>query len=135
MVIRLRMNAADLQRMRFAYSPLAEVTKSLDMIAHRQVPELHRAWFESIRGRLGHLDMPLLRAVLPPGPDVARFMFVGAADAGTTIEQQLRLVASYPADCFRRDLHEVWPAGLPPAADKLLADGPGRLADELWKYW
>jgi len=66
-VFQLRMSAADLRRMRFAYSPLAEVTESLYMLSHEQVPELYRVWFEMIRGSLGRVDMPLLRVVMPPG--------------------------------------------------------------------
>jgi DNA-binding transcriptional ArsR family regulator len=122
--------------MRFAYSPLAEVTESLYMLSHEQVPELYRAWFEMIRGSLGRVDMPLLRVVVPPGRAPARFMFMGAADAGTAIERQLRLVADYPAERLRQDLSEVWRGtALPPAAQSLLSGGAGRLADALWEYW
>jgi DNA-binding transcriptional ArsR family regulator len=131
------MSAADLRRMRFAYSPLAEVTESLHMInlSCGQVPDLYRGWFERIRGSLGRVDMPLLRVVVP-GLETARFMFQGAVDAGTTIERQLRLVADYPADLLARDLREAWGGtDLPPAATRLLCDGAGRLAEALWEYW
>ena len=129
------MNAAGLRRMRLAYSPLVEVAESLCVINQRQVPGLYRVWFDQIRGRLRHVDMPLLRAAVRPGPDVARFMFAGAAGPGTSIERQLRLVAACPAEGLRQDLAAAWPAGLPPAARRLLAGGPGRLAEELWTYW
>jgi DNA-binding transcriptional ArsR family regulator len=129
------MSEADLRRMRLVCSPLAEVTQSLCMLSRGKIPELYRGWFEMIRGSLRRLDMPLLQATVPPGPEVARFMFLGA-DAGTTIERQLRLVADYPADRLRQDLHEAWgDARLPPAAERLLSDGAGRLAEELWEYW
>jgi len=135
-VFRLQMNAADLRRMRFAYSPLAEVTESLCMLRCGRISEQYRGWFETIRDRLHGVDMQLLRVALPPWPQAPRFMFVGAADPGTTIEQQLRLVADYPADQLRQDLTESWgDTGLPPAAERLLSDGAGRLADALWEYW
>jgi DNA-binding transcriptional ArsR family regulator len=135
-VFLLRMNEADLRRMRFAYSPLAEVAESLQRLNCRQVPEPYRGWFEMISGSLGRVDMPLLRVLVPPGPDVARILFLGAADAGTTIEHQLRLVADYPADRLREDLREIWGGTeLPPEAERLLSDGAGRLADALWEYW
>jgi DNA-binding transcriptional ArsR family regulator len=130
------MSPADLRRMRFAYSPLAEVTESLNMLNCGPVPEVYRGWFERVRGSLGRVDMALLRVVVPPGPQVARFMFQGAADAGTTIERQLQLVAGYPADLLARDLREAWGGtGLPPAATRLLSAGAGRLAEALWQYW
>jgi DNA-binding transcriptional ArsR family regulator len=126
---------ADLRQMRFAYSPLAEVAESLHMLRAGQVRELHRSWFEMVRGSLGRVDMPLLGAVTPPGCETARFMFLGAADADTTIERQLQLVAGYPADHLRQDLSQLWGSTLPREAERLLADGPGRLADALWEYW
>jgi DNA-binding transcriptional ArsR family regulator len=130
------MSPADLQRMRFAYSPLAELTESLHMLNCGRVPDLYRSWFEMIQGSLGRVDMPLLRVVAPGGMEVARFMFLGAADSGTTIERQLRLVADYPAEQLRQDLTEVWRGReLPPAASRLLSGGPGRLAEALWEYW
>jgi DNA-binding transcriptional ArsR family regulator len=135
-VFRLRVSVVDLRRMRFAYSPLAEVAESLLMLGRSPVPDQYRGWFEVIRGSLGRVDMPLLRAVVPPRCETARFMFMGAADACTTIEQQLRLIADYPADQLRQDLSEVWNGtGLPPAAEKLVSDGAARLADALWAYW
>lgn len=136
MVFRLRISESDLRRMRFAYSPLAEVTESLHMLSCGQVAEQHRPWFEMIRGSLRRVDMPLLRMVVPPGLDVPRFMLMGAADPATSIERQLRLVAGYPPDRLRKDLSEVWNgAGLPPAAERLVSDGASRLADTLWDYW
>jgi hypothetical protein len=56
-----------------------------------------RAWFEMIRHNLRRVDMPLLRAVVPARPIMADFLFHSAADSGTTIERQLKLVAGCPA--------------------------------------
>ena len=68
-MFRLRMSEVELRRMRFAYSPLAEVTESLHMLnlSCGPVPELYRGWFERIRGSLRLVDMPLLRVVAPGG--------------------------------------------------------------------
>lgn len=135
--IQLLMGPADLRRMRFAYSPLAEAAGSLHRLTCGHVPEWYRGWADAVRGSLGHVDMPLLEVVAPPRRDAARFMFMGAADADTTIERQLRLVAGYPADRLCQDLNEVWAgAGLPPAAETLMSEGgAGRLAEALWDYW
>jgi DNA-binding transcriptional ArsR family regulator len=122
--------------MRFALSPLAEVAESLHMLRSGQVPELYRGWYDMVRDGLRGVDMPLLLAVTPPSCETARFMFLGAADAHTTIERQLQLVADYPADQLRQDLNELWGGGeLPHEAERLQAEGAGRLADTLWAYW
>jgi DNA-binding transcriptional ArsR family regulator len=136
-VFRLRVSGADLRRMRFAYSPLAEMTESLCMLSRGRLPEPYHGWFETVRPSLRRVDMPLLREVVPPRCEVARFMFLGAGGVGIRIEEQLQLVAEYPADLLRRDLGEVWHGeGLPPEAQRLLSDGgTRRLADALWEYW
>jgi biotin operon repressor len=122
--------------MRFAYSPLAEVAESLHMLRSGQIPETHRGWYDMIRGSLRRVDIPLLWAVSPPTCETARFMFVGAGDASTTIERQLQLVADYPADQLRQDVSELWRGKeLPPEAGSLLSHGARRLAEALWEYW
>lgn len=132
----LQVSPADLRRMRFAYSPLAEVAESLHMLRCGQIRELHRGWYDMIRGSLRRVDMSLLWAVSPPSCATARFMFVGAADTSTTIERQLQMVADYPADQLRQDLSELWGGReLPSEAETLLSDGAGRLAEALWEYW
>jgi len=61
-VIRLRMSPADLERMRFAYSPLAEVAESVYVLNSGQIPCCTAPWYELIRERLRQVDMDLLRA-------------------------------------------------------------------------
>src|SRR6266540_3002399 len=138
-MIRLRMSATDLERMRFAYSPLAEVAESLYMVNSGRIHRLHRAWFDMARDGLRRVDMALLRAIVPaPRPHVASFLLGGATDPATTIEQQLKLVADCPADRLRTDLEVVWRGVLPPAAEQLVADGVSgarHLAEVLWQYW
>src|SRR6266545_4246933 len=121
-MIRLRMSATDLERMRFAYSPLAEVAESLYMVNSGRIHRLHRAWFDMAHDGLRRVDMALLRAIVP----------------APTIEQQLKLVADCPADRLRADLEVVWHGDLPPAAEQLVADGASgarHLPDALWQYW
>lgn len=133
------MSVADLERLRFAYSPLAEVAESLHMLSSERIPHFHRGWLEATRPRLDGLDMGLLGEVVPARPNIADFLFVGAADPTTTIESQLRLVAEFPPDRLRADLEAVWrDTPLPPAVRQLLTEGSAgarRLADTLWQYW
>ncbi len=138
-MIRLRMSATDLERMRFAYSPLVEVAESLYMINAGRINLMHRAWFEMTRDGLRHVDMALLRAAVPPRSYLASFFLSGAADAATSIEQQLQLLALCPLDVFRAELETAWRGEtMAPPAQQLLAEGaagPRRLADALWQYW
>src|SRR5882757_9067902 len=135
-MIRLRMSPADLERMRFAYSPLAEVAESVYVLNSGQISVLHRTWYDLIRDRLDQVDMALLRAIVPaPRPHVAGFLLSGATEPATSIEQQLRLVGACSRERLRADLLTVWRGELPAATEQVIADGGQRIADVLWPYW
>ena len=124
--------------MRFAYSPLAEVAESLHMIASRRIPMVHRGWYAAVHDTLARADLRLLGEIVPAGPFVADFLFVGATDTGTAIEDQLKIVAATPTEQLLRDLTEVWQSEpIPTAVRATLArgDGPERVAAALWDYW
>ena len=98
---------ADVARMRFAYSPLAEVIESLYQLSSGRVSPLHQGWLAVTRDGLRRVDMALLGAVVPANAYLADFLFVAATDAGT-IDEQLRLVAESPVTAIRADLEMVW---------------------------
>ncbi|MCW6003299.1 helix-turn-helix domain-containing protein [Micromonospora sp. CPCC 205371] len=134
----MRMGVADVARMRFALSPLAEVIESLYQLSSRRVSSPHRSWLESTRDGLRGVDMALLRAVVPAGAYVADFLFAAATDA-SAIDEQLRLVAETPPARLRADVEAVWEReSVPAPARELCAEGTAgarRLADTLWRYW
>ncbi|MPZ94637.1 MAG: ArsR family transcriptional regulator [Propionibacteriales bacterium] len=138
-MISLRMSVDGLGRTRFACSPLAEVACSLHMLSTRRLQPLHRGWLPSARAALRQVDTELLAAVVPPHHHLADFLFVGAHDPSTTIEQQLGLLTTLPTEELRRDLTTVWgDKPIPAVLERLLADGPAgaeRLADTLLEYW
>lgn len=136
-MIRLRLSPGDLERMRFAYSPLAEVAESLYVMHSGTIPGLHRGWFEKTRPRLRDVDTEMLRAIVPaPRPHVASFLLTGAHEPATTIDSQLALVSELTTERLRADLEEVWRGELPVAAQRVLQRGGGpRIAEGLWKYW
>ncbi|MEH1127805.1 ArsR/SmtB family transcription factor [Micromonospora sp. CPCC 206061] len=137
-MIRLRMGVADVARIRFGYSPLAEVVQSLYQLSSPGVSTLHRPWWEATRGRLPGVDMALLRAVLPANAYVADFLFSAASHPGG-IDEQLRLVAQADVAEIRADVAAAWGRDpIPAPARDLVAEGAAgarRLADSLWRYW
>ncbi|WP_433167033.1 DUF5937 family protein [Kribbella sp. CA-247076] len=137
-MIVLRLTVADLGRLRFAYSPLAEAAESLYVLASGRVPEVHRGWFGEVRRRLPDADMNLLLSAVPARRYMADFLFAGAVSPHTSIEQQLAYVAAVQPDHLRREFEMVWSGEAMPAVVHDLLTDPGgarRLADELWKYW
>lgn len=138
-MIQIRMSVADLGRMRFVHSPLAEVAASLYRLASGQVPAVHRPWFRAVRDDLGRLDLSLLNAVVPARPYIATFLCSGAADRSTTIERQLDVVATLPVEELTTEMMAVWRGHpMPTVLRETLANGQDaarRLADEMWRYW
>jgi DNA-binding transcriptional ArsR family regulator len=140
-MIQIRMRAADLGRMRFAYSPLAEVGESLYLLARGQVPPVHRWWYDQVKPKLAraNVDAAMLRAVIPGTPFVPSYLFDCATSPATTIESQLDLVAAVSPDLLREKLEHVQNGEpLTPEAHALIKDGtagPQRLAEELHRYW
>jgi DNA-binding transcriptional ArsR family regulator len=137
-VIHLRLSVTDLERVRFAYSPLAEVAESLHLLTSDRAQHVHRGWFQAIQRPLRGLDMALLRAVVPGHPRLASFLLIGAVGPTTTIEDQLKLLAECPPDVLRDDLRVVWEGQPPPVVEQLIAEGVAgcrRLTDALWSYW
>jgi len=136
-VIRLRLGPGDLERLRFAYSPLAEVAESLYVLHSGRIPDLHRAWFDKTRTRLRRVDMTVLRAIVPaPRPHVASFLLAGAREPRTSIDVQLGMVAGLPPERLRHDLEIVWRGELPAETRHALDHGgAARIAQALRQYW
>jgi DNA-binding transcriptional ArsR family regulator len=136
-VIRLRLSPGDLERLRFAYSPLAEVAESLYVLHSGQIPALHQLWYQRIRKELNQVDLAVLRAIVPaPRPHVASFLLAGAREPSTSIDEQLAGVAACPADRLRADLEVVWRGELPAETKRILQHGGAqRIADALGQYW
>lgn len=138
-VIRIRLSVADLNGTSFAYSPVAEMTSSLWMLASGAVPPIHQAWYDEIRPKLGRLDWPVLRAVAPYRHELPVFLFPPTNGVQTTADKQLGTVADVPHDLMRSELECTWNGGpMPDAARSLIAAGhagPRRVAEALWDYW
>ncbi|MEP6798036.1 MAG: DUF5937 family protein [Lapillicoccus sp.] len=138
-MIQLRLSAADLGRLRFAYSPLAEIAESLSCLGRGQAPAPLRGWLEATRPLLGGLDVPLLHAVVPPHLSMPSFFFTGSRGPGSHLDRQLEDVMAISPQAFREDLLDVWGGHQVPAVlEALLAEDDGgarHLAAELAAYW
>jgi DNA-binding transcriptional ArsR family regulator len=136
-VIRLRLSPGDLERLRFAYSPLAEVAESLYVLHSGQIPLPHRGWLDRTRTRLRRVDMDVLRAIVPaPRPHVASFLLSGAREPSTSIDVQLALVAGCSTARLYADLEVVWRGEIPADTKRVLEHGGGpRIAEALRQYW
>jgi len=136
-MIRLRIDVADVQRMRFAYPPLTEIAESLYRLHDTARHPMLERWLAGTRRVLHAPDVDLLRALVPGQGNIANFLGPGAADTRTTVEEQLRFVARCDPARLRDDLARVWRTPLPDRLRRELDgdDLPKRAAEALRAYW
>lgn len=138
-MIELKLAGADLAQLRFGISPLSETLGSLAVLHSPVLAVHHRRWVTDTQARVRHMDLELLLALEPPGRRPRASLPVGDADTGTTIGQQLQLVADCPPELIRKELEFVWRGQrMPSAARQVIAEGSAgsrRIADLLASYW
>lgn len=130
------MTVTDVERLRFAYSPMVEAVESLRMVLSGAIRSPYLDWFAEIRPHLRRLDLDLLGALMPGGSAIADFLFGGRVRV--SFDEQVRDVAECEPGRMRADLLDVWRGSPSPRARELLADptaGARRIADELHRYW
>ncbi|MEV7803292.1 hypothetical protein AB0O28_10140 [Microbispora sp. NPDC088329] len=127
-MIRIEFALADLLRLRFAHSPMAEVVASCLALRSRSARLVPASW----RARVE----PLLRGLttlgaLVPGPTgyVPDFLTPAPGAARPTLEQELRVVAATPLDRAAYEVDRAW-AGhrAPPQIERFAADPAAALA-------
>ena len=127
-MIRIELAPADLLRLRFAHSPMAEVVASCLALRSRSARLVPASW----RARAE----PLLRGLttlrpLVPGPSgyVPDFLTPAPPVTRPTLEQELRVVAATPLDRVASEVERAW-AGhrAPPETERFATDPAGALA-------
>lgn len=92
-MIRFELSVEALGNTTFGYSPLAEVAASLRLLGASRSSPVMRPWLTHVSGDLNQVDLPFLLAVVPPGKWAPDFLFAWSPNPGTTIEQQLDILA------------------------------------------
>jgi DNA-binding transcriptional ArsR family regulator len=133
-VLSVQLTVNDIGALRFAFSPLAEVTHSLRQLASGSVDPRYRGWFESVQGRLRGPGTDLLTDVVTRSPRLVALLCAAPSDMGTTMQRQLRVLRDVPHGHLER-----WGTADEGAAAReslrFLRGGPDALADLLWQYW
>ncbi|MEU6411727.1 metalloregulator ArsR/SmtB family transcription factor [Microbispora sp. NPDC046933] len=137
-MIRIELAPADLLRVRFAHSPMAEVVASCLALRSRSARLAPASW----RARAE----PLLRSLttlhsLVPGPTgyVPDFLTPAPPITRPTLEQELRVVAATPLDQVASEVDRAWAGhGAPPEVERFSTDPAGALAEtvrEIRRYF
>ncbi|MER6945259.1 DUF5937 family protein [Nonomuraea sp. NPDC000554] len=140
-MLTLAFSAYDLTSIRFAFSPLREVTASVHALRTPAGRALHLPWFKQVRPLLGSELSPLLDLV-PGGDYIPDFLVPIPATPVPDLAVELAALRATPDEVVRGDLDRMTsrPTSGPPAgsASELYrnpAPALDRLARTIEAYW
>lgn len=118
-VIYLHFGAADLSRVRFAFSPVWETVTSLRRLTAASPSGLHAPWLERVRPRLGGLELDLLTAVVRPTGYIPDFLQPFPPRRAPSFESSLADMAATDPRLVAAELAHL-------AQHPIAQQGPGR---------
>jgi biotin operon repressor len=133
MVIRYELAGPDLGGVRFAISPLNEMTLSLRAWRDPGRYPLHLPWIRAVEAARADLDAELLMTLVNDELWTPDFLNPNPRSPLTRIEEELAAVATVPAEIVDRDLRALYDGVLPPPLR-----GPRvaeRIVSALEAYW
>ncbi|RKS74708.1 helix-turn-helix protein [Actinomadura pelletieri DSM 43383] len=129
----------DVARVRFAFSPLWELVRSLRVLADPSGHALHLPWVHAVRPRLRGLDLGPLGAVVRPSGYIPDFLTPPPATPLPDLDAELETVGDTPLDVVAAELRQVEHRSRPTPAWHAMVDDPERaldvLVESLERYW
>lgn len=122
------LNDDDLTGLRFAVSPLNELTLSLRVLRDPGRYPLHLPWSRGVLRRESELDTEILGALVNDRGWTPDFLSPRPVSPFTRLADELDQVRATPREVIRRDLHSIH-ATSPPDVDG------NRIADAMAGYW
>ncbi|MBT2391445.1 winged helix-turn-helix transcriptional regulator [Streptomyces sp. ISL-1] len=128
--------------MRFAVSPMWEITPSFRLLNSAAAHPVHRTWVEHVRPRMTAAgpERGWLTELIPPSGYVPDFLNPAPAGPAPTLAKELAAIQTAPVDRVRRDLDHLarHQGTLGPRLRALYADPQARLvkvAEAIETYW
>ncbi|MFB4299495.1 DUF5937 family protein [Actinomadura sp. NTSP31] len=129
----------DAARVRFAFSPLWELVRSLRVLTDPSGHALHLPWVHGVRPRLRGLDMEPLMAAVPPWGYIPDFLTPPPDTPLPDLAAELETVRNTPPEVVADELRWTEPGRRADPARLAMAAAPERtletLAGLLERYW
>ncbi|GAA4229925.1 DUF5937 family protein [Actinomadura meridiana] len=129
----------DAARVRFAFSPLWEMVRSLRVLADPSGHALHLPWVHAVRPRLRGLDLGPLREVVPPAGYIPDFLTPPPTSPLPDLDAELETVLDTPPEIVAAELRWTERGSRPTPVRRAMAADPEGTLDTLVelfeRYW
>ncbi|WP_433478243.1 DUF5937 family protein [Spirillospora sp. CA-142024] len=129
----------DVARVRFAFSPLWEMVRSLRVLTDPSGHALHLPWVRTVRPRLRGLGLEPLQEVVQPAGYIPDFLTPPPGTPLPELGAELEIVRATPPEVVAAELRWTTRGRRPAQARLAMAADPERtlahLADLLERYW
>lgn len=136
-MIELLLTHTDIARMRFAYSPAAEMRESLNIV--RSGNAMYRPWLSAIKANVGGIDLELLTTLASDRFRQHDFLLPIPAGRWGSIEDELEIIAASPPPDVRTELEHIFAGQRMPDVIRPLFDDPATylitVVKHMRSYW
>lgn len=134
-ILEYELSGWDLAEVRFALSPVNELTLSLRTFREPGRYPVHLPWLRETQAARERLDTTMLRALTNDALSTPDFLTPRPYSPLTRLEDELRFVARIDDERLRADLRAVHPGRLPYALRGPMDEVRARMMQALRAYW
>lgn len=135
-MITIHLTADDLNNLRFAFSPLRELSASYWTLMKPALYAIHLPWIHEAMAALAGIELPHLGALITPDGQFANFLTPTPYTPRPSFDEEMARLRQTPAQAIRHDVSQL---DYKTATAHAFLDAPeaalAALADEIELYW
>jgi DNA-binding transcriptional ArsR family regulator len=138
-MIKLHLTPADVENIRFAFSPLIELSASFQVLQDSHPLPFHQAWVDETRRQFEGIDFPYMRAAILPHSYIVDFLSPTPAKSTVSFGDEIERLRQTPDEVIRRNIQQaIALEGMTPVR-RIFLEHPREalecLIEELTFYW
>jgi DNA-binding transcriptional ArsR family regulator len=138
-MITLQLTPADVEKVRFAFSPLIELASSFKLLNNPENQSDYQAWVDETRRMFDRLEFPFMSATILPHRYIVDFLTPTPTKMILNFEEEIDRVRETPDEVIRKNIEfAISVAGMTPIRQMFLDDPREALEcliEELRFYW
>src|SRR4051812_26144664 len=103
-MITLQLSPGDIERVRFAFSPLIEIMASFKLLQNPENQPKYQAWIDETRRKFDRVDFPYMNATILPHKYIADFLTPTPTKPILSFEDEIDRIRTTPDDVIRKNL-------------------------------